>query len=394
METRQDSALRSRLTVACRPRAGAAVMLAMACLLWAAACASAWGQAVDTSGSAPAPRVTALGGNLKLDNIIEVTVEGLSEWTRTQGHTPWRLVPHLNGRALTGLYPAAVNLRTGKLQFFLRVTPESRASWNNVLSPPTLSRKVRFSVGLELQDPFETALTLEQGPATLTVIEPSWALAALAIGATFALSFAWLAATTSFLMERPAFRGGNAAPRFSLAKVQLAVWFFIVFGAFITIWLATGNYDTINASIVATLGISAGTALGDSYIKSKRERRVQEGNMPVPSIAAKSDEARCTPRQFIRDLLTDSDGYSIYRFQMVAWTVVLATIFVSGVYYDLAMPEFRPDLLYLLGLSSGTYIAHRFPETLREARADVWQGSPPDAGEGTDQTHDQLGREK
>ncbi|MEJ7687618.1 MAG: hypothetical protein WKG52_11835 [Variovorax sp.] len=327
------------------------------------------------------PRVIALGGNLELDDIIEVTVDGLRDWSLSAGHAPWRLVPYLDGRSLSGLYPVAVNLRTGKLQFFLRVTPESRASWNNVLSPPTLSRKVRFSVGLELQDPFETALTLEQNPATLTVIEPGWAVAALATGATFALAFTWLAAATSFLMERGALRSGDASLRFSLAKVQLAVWFFVVFGAFIVIWLATGNYDTINASIVAIFGISAGTALGDSYIKSTREGRADElvaHGGSVDSIASDGLKASPPARQFFRDLLTDSDGYSIYRFQMVAWTVVLAAFFVSGVYYDLTMPDFRPDLLYLLGLSSGTYVAHRFPETLREARNGVRQDALAD----------------
>jgi hypothetical protein len=252
-----------------------APVFALGAIFWLL-CASwsqhAWSQ---PSGEAPVPsakvQVVAVSGNLEVDDIVEVTVAGLGEWTRTQGHGPWRLVPYLNGRALTGLYPVAVNLRTGKLQFHLRMTPESRASWNNVLSPPTFARPVRFSVGLELQDPFETLLTLEQNPATLTVIEFGWALLALGIGASFAFCFFWLAITTPILMERASSRGDVTVLRYSLAKVQLAVWFFIVFGAFITIWLATGNYDTINSSIVATLGISAGTAIGDSYIKSRRE---------------------------------------------------------------------------------------------------------------------------
>jgi hypothetical protein len=342
---------------------------ALVCILCLAVCAPAWSQIAGDAPAAAQARVVALGGNLELDDIVEVSVEGLAEWTKTVGHTPWRLVPYLNGRALTGLYPVAVNLRTEKLQFHLRMTPESRASWNNVLSPPTLVRAVRFSVGLELQDPFETTLTLEQNPARLTVVELGWALVALAISATFALYFFWLAITTPILMERASSREGETALRFSLAKVQLAIWFFIVFGAFITIWLATGNYDTLNGSIVATLGISAGTALGDAYIKSRRESG--------PRAARGMHRPHLHLRRFVRDLLSDSDGYSIYRFQMVAWTVVLTTIFLSGVYYDLAMPEFRPDLLYLLGLSSGTYIAHRFPETLREARTNVEQEAEP-----------------
>lgn len=150
-------------------------------VLWAALCAPAWSQALDDAPAGTKVQVVALSGNLEVDDIVEVTITGLAEWAKTQGHGPWRLVPYLNGRALTGLYPVAVNLRTGKLQFHLRMTPENRASWNNVLSPPTLTRPVRFSIGLELQDPFETLLTREQNPVTLTVMELGWAVASLTI---------------------------------------------------------------------------------------------------------------------------------------------------------------------------------------------------------------------
>jgi hypothetical protein len=65
---------------------------------------------------------------------------------------------------------------------------------------------------------------------------------------------------------------------------------------------------------------------------------------------------------FLRDILSDSSGYSFHRFQIFAWTIVLGIIFVSSVYNNLNMPEFSPTLLGLMGLSSGTYIGFKFPE--------------------------------
>ena len=65
---------------------------------------------------------------------------------------------------------------------------------------------------------------------------------------------------------------------------------------------------------------------------------------------------------FLRDILSDSSGYSFHRFQIFAWTIVLGIIFVSAVYNNLSMPEFSPTLLGLMGLSSGTYIGFKFPE--------------------------------
>ena len=65
---------------------------------------------------------------------------------------------------------------------------------------------------------------------------------------------------------------------------------------------------------------------------------------------------------FLRDILSDSSGYSFHRFQIFAWTIVLGIIFVSSVYNNLTMPEFSPTLLGLMGLSAGTYIGFKFPE--------------------------------
>jgi hypothetical protein len=65
---------------------------------------------------------------------------------------------------------------------------------------------------------------------------------------------------------------------------------------------------------------------------------------------------------FQRDILSDASGYTFYRFQIFAWTIVLGIIFVSSVYNNLTMPEFSATLLGLMGLSSGTYMGFKFPE--------------------------------
>ena len=65
---------------------------------------------------------------------------------------------------------------------------------------------------------------------------------------------------------------------------------------------------------------------------------------------------------FLRDVLSDGDGYSFHRFQICAWTLVLGGIFLSAVYNTLTMPEFSATMLGLMGISSGTYIGFKFPE--------------------------------
>lgn len=362
------------------PRAARQLAIALWALigLWAG---SAWSQSpVVAASDTPAPRVVQLHGQLEADRILEVHVDGLTAWSLKPGHAPWRLVPYLDGRALAGLYPIAVDLRNATLQFHLRITPDNRSTWDHLLSPLTFGRPVRFSVGLEQQDPFETRFTLEGGQAVLTVLNPRWMALAAFVVLMFAGAFCALAVRTPLLMERVVCAQGLPALRFSLAKVQLALWFFVVFGAFLVIWLATGNFDTINSAIVATLGISAGTAVGDAYIKSARPLATQPLTEPIPMPG-------WVLGRFFGELVSDGEGYSIYRFQMLAWTVALVVVFLADVYDDLDMPSFGPELLYLLGLSSGTFVAHRMPEVLRDhARADSVTPPSPAAGPWPDST--------
>lgn len=350
-------------------------------LLWLLACicggpAQAQAVAPETTDP-PRPRVLELQGELEADKILVVRVEGLAEWATAPGHSPWRLVPYINGLPLQGLYPLAVNLHAATVQFHLRITPQNQATWIRVLSPLTLNHPVDFSIGPEEQDPFDTVFTRPGHPALLTVVNPRWLALAAGVLLVFAFSFCALATRTDLLMERTTSTQGADALSFSLAKVQLALWFFVIFGSFLAIWLVTGNFNTIDSSLVATLGISAGTAVGDAYIKS--------ANPPETPPAGPAVRPDWAAKRFVRELISDSEGYSIYRFQMLAWTAALIVVFLADVSDDLAMPSFSPELLYLLGLSTGTYVANRMPEmaqTRARSRAAAAAVTTPDAHPG------------
>ena len=63
------------------------------------------------------------------------------------------------------------------------------------------------------------------------------------------------------------------------------------------------------------------------------------------------------------DLLAENNQVSFYRFQIFVWTLILGIMFVLSVYNELAMPEFSATLLGLLGISAGTYVGFKLPET-------------------------------
>jgi hypothetical protein len=88
--------------------------------------------------------------------------------------------------------------------------------------------------------------------------------------------------------------------------------------------------------------------------------RLGQVDQQLRTLAAR--EPKTVSSGFLRDVLSDSSGYSFHRFQIFAWTIVLGIIFVSSVYNSLTMPEFSTTLLGLMGLSAGTYIGFKFPE--------------------------------
>jgi hypothetical protein len=196
----------------------------------------------------------------------------------------------------------------------------------------------------------------------------------------------------------------------------MAFWFFLVYASYTTIWLITSALDTITTSLLALMGISAGTALGEALIDNGKDtaktnqvqdltaqkfaveqavtdvqtqvdalnasgaatvtdqanrdamtRQLVEGRTRLGQIdqqlaALAADASPNVSQGFLRDILSDGSGYSFHRFQIFSWTIVLGIIFVSSVYNNLTMPEFSPTLLGLMGLSAGTYIGFKFPE--------------------------------
>jgi hypothetical protein len=92
------------------------------------------------------------------------------------------------------------------------------------------------------------------------------------------------------------------------------------------------------------------------------DSRTRIGQIDQQLRTLNSQQSATVSSGFLRDILSDSSGYSFHRFQIFAWTIVLGIIFVSSVYNNLTMPEFSSTLLGLMGLSAGTYIGFKFPE--------------------------------
>jgi hypothetical protein len=147
--------------------------------------------------------------------------------------------------------------------------------------------------------------------------------------------------------------------------------------------------------VLGLIGISAGTYLGSEVVDASKSASMKldltrlnaERAAALSTAERSSDSAAATAaaeeraqtldtnvaavkaamtlapsRGFWRDLCVDSTGISLQRGQIVVWTFVLGVIFVFEVYAKLTMPEFGAELLALMGLSSGTFVAGKATE--------------------------------
>jgi hypothetical protein len=220
--------------------------------------------------------------------------------------------------------------------------------------------------------------------------------------ALLAMVIVKLASATPLLRDR-----GPGSP-WSLGRTQMAWWFFFVICAYVHIWLVTDRYTSLTTSVLALIGISAGTALAGAVIDDGKQNQLlqkpmledtkgqlQKANTHLVHSAAaaaagvqaeaamaslpalqsnfsmlKDIDAQLaqmptkqpTRNSFWLDLLSDENGISFHRFQMVIWTLVLTAVFVSRVICTQRMPDFDANLLGLMGISSGAYIGFKFPE--------------------------------
>jgi hypothetical protein len=200
----------------------------------------------------------------------------------------------------------------------------------------------------------------------------------------------------------------------------MAFWFVVIAAAFAFLWVTTGNIDTINGTCLTLLAIGTTTALTTMAVQGNRSgrkdlsdvlrktphemlklrpaevrdaiaARKKELEETGPSTMAPEELAEDTAllegfgrrvdqffkqrpnwcplwvyywryrlRTVFEDLLTEEAGaYDFHRFQMLAWTLVLGSVFVFKVFADRTMPQFDSNLLLLMGISSGAYIGFK-----------------------------------
>jgi hypothetical protein len=124
----------------------------------------------------------------------------------------------------------------------------------------------------------------------------------------------------------------------------MGLWTFLSIGGFLLLWVVTGrSADIMTPEMLTLLGIQGTSGIAAVLIDAGKAKARSSGN-------------------FFRDILSDGESVSFHRFQMFAWSLVLAVIFVWSVFSMLSFPNFGTNLLLLSGLANGLYLGFKWPE--------------------------------
>jgi hypothetical protein len=242
----------------------------------------------------------------------------------------------------TGVEPSGIDLQNGTLTFELNRNTNNKHIWQQFLYDPFFDpdATMRVSVGVRGGRPLPRADGANMSLRLKKLYIDNWTRALLALLILVAVTLVIYARKSDMLRDGPPADGVRQP--YSLARVQMAWWFFLLVAGYVLIWLVTGEQDSVAPSLLGLVGISAATALASVAVTPSHAPRATAG--------------------FLRDLVTDDKGVvALDRFQVLVWTLVLGGIFLNSVFLYLTMPEFSTTMLALMGISSGTYIGFKLP---------------------------------
>lgn len=303
----------------------------------------------------------------------------------------------------TGNPPVGVDHESGQLTFILDRNESNKALWQPLLYDPLFDRTTTMhaSVGIRGRHPLARVegANLDLRLNKLYLDWTAWLWFALLAGVVVALLV--FARRSDMLREGPTIAGTRRP--YSLARTQMAWWFFLVVVGYVFIWMVTGDRDTIPPSLLGMMGISAATAIAAAAIApaggtvTKRreafdaEIQATESAMRQvtadmtesaalrPVLEPKMTELEARKNELVtrraeavstfgssggwKDLVQDERGaFALDRFQIVVWSLVMGGVFLTSVLWDLTMPEFSATILALMGVSAGTYIGFQLPQ--------------------------------
>lgn len=231
-------------------------------------------------------------------------------------------------------------------------------AWDELLgspwqAPPDFVRRIGYRVATG--EPSDAPVA--EGTLAVRLFEP-WRVCFGGVMVLMTWFFLCLLARSSNLVRDASPRLRMTAGPYSLGRTQMAWWFALIYGAYVFLWLVHGAAPAVGGQALALLTLSGGAGLTAAGLDESKDA-------PMPHHSS----------GFFRDLLTDINGITIARFQMLVMTLTQGIFFLWYVYQHLSMPPLDDSALTLMGISTGGYLGFKIPE-----RHVAPEAAPTDAG--------------
>ena len=238
---------------------------------------------------------------------------------------------YINGMPADDIRANNINKNAGTISFDLKRKSESLNHFHFDVIWAVIP--VSFSFGLKGASPVAISPTLKKTNLKYLAKGSLITMVSMVIG--MFLTFWWLVIKTNLI------RVTHSKSKFSLGLAQLLFWVFMVAFSFCYIFITTDEMFPITGSVLVLLTISLATSGGSRLVDRARDPERMYESASV---------------SFLKDILSDDAGYSVHRVQMAIWTVILGCVFTYQVIMKQTMPQFDPNLLMLMGISSTGYI--------------------------------------
>jgi len=339
-----------------------------------------------------------------LGDHLYVGFQNLKAWMDSNPDGVSDIALVLNGQVIRGIPSSGPDDTYKYLKFDLvrledeqEASKQNRLEWNTLMSDLRGDKVLHIRVATKGNPPF-------WGPEETVAFQvlPRYSWAVLILLLVLLVCFIVLAKRSDILRDSPSVNGVKQS--YSLARCQMAWWFFLVAASYCYLWTMLNNRDSLTQGVLILTGVSAGTGLAAAVIdankRQQRDQLEQEKNQLTASLPSLSSEfsaaapgsaaaAQLAAEQqqkrarlievtsnlaalpspvaksegFFPDILRDETGISFHRFQMMAWTIILGIVFVASVWSNFTMPDFSATLLGLMGISSGTYVGFKMSDS-------------------------------
>jgi hypothetical protein len=183
----------------------------------------------------------------------------------------------------------------------------------------------------------------------------------------FAAAIAGIFCVLIILLTFLVSRKGNKALNFfqspdgsySVSKVQIWIWTLVIVFAYSYCFLWRDGKLELPVSTWALLGISVASVGIAKTIAVKQDEKKGGSVAPAPPPVAPPAATTALRANWLTSMLSDGGQLSLMRIQMLAWTLVTATIYLVYLFKQQALWDVPAGLLALMGISHTGYLVDK-----------------------------------